>query len=98
VAPVSAQTISSDADQTCTVGDPATRINTITITDDALTPTITGGKGGKENRIRIPSSFNMTRDTSMAMLTIGGPAVFFCQSTLAGTADRKYSMAKVNQR
>jgi len=95
VAPVSAQTISSDADQTCTVGDPATRINTITITDDALTPTITGGK---ENRIRIPSSFNMTRDTSMAMLAIGGPAVFFCQSTLAGTADRKYSMAKVNQR
>jgi hypothetical protein len=26
------------------------------------------------------------------------PAVFFCQSTLPGAADRKYSMAKLNQR
>ena len=44
---------------------------TITITDDAVTPTITKKK---ELRIRIPSGFPMSWDTSVITVTIGGPA------------------------
>ncbi len=68
---VEAQTISSNNDQSFTVGDDPTAAATITITDDAGTPTIT--KNGKL-RIRIPSSFPMSWDTTVATVTIGGPA------------------------
>jgi len=69
-----ALSIFSAANQAFLVGDPATLISTITITDDAVTPTITGGKGGKEIRIRIPATFNMTWDSSIDTVSIGGPA------------------------
>jgi hypothetical protein len=64
-----APSISSVADQTFTVGDPATLISTITITDDAVTKSI---KKKKDLRIRIPSSFNMTWDTGITTVTLGG--------------------------
>ncbi|MDH3957479.1 MAG: hypothetical protein OET81_12360, partial [Desulfobacteraceae bacterium] len=50
-APVCAQTISSADNQSFSVGDAATAIETITITDDAVTPTI---KRNKDLHIRIP--------------------------------------------
>jgi hypothetical protein len=82
-----APSISSAANQTFTVGDPATLISTITITDDAVTPTITGGKGGKDIRIRIPSSFNMTWDTSITTVTVGGPAAAKVNTALKNYED-----------
>ncbi len=87
-----APSISSAADQTFTVGDPATLISTITITDDAVTPTITGGKGGKEIRIRIPSSFNMTWDTGITTVTIGGPAASKVNTALKAYEDGDKTM------
>ena len=66
-----AQTVSSASNQSFTVGDAPTAAVTITITDDAVTPTITKKK---ELRIRIPSGFPMSWDTSITTVTIGGPA------------------------
>jgi len=82
-----ALSISSAANQTFTVGDAATLISTITITDDAVTPTITGGKGGKDIRIRIPSTFNMTWDTSIGTVTLGGPAASKVKTNLKNYED-----------
>ena len=53
------------------MGDADTAISTITITDDAVTPTI---KDKKDIRIRIPATFNMTWDTSIDTVIIDGPA------------------------
>jgi len=64
----------SAVDQTFVVGAPATTMRTIMIIDNAVTPTITGGKGGDNIRIRIPSDFNMTWDTGITTVTIGGGA------------------------
>jgi hypothetical protein len=72
------------ADQTFTVGDPATLISTITITDDAVTPSITKKK---DLRIRIPSTFNMTWDTSITTVTVGGPAASKVSATLKAYED-----------
>jgi hypothetical protein len=63
--------ISSAVDQTFIVGDPSTLISTITITDDAVAPSI---RKKKEIRIRIPATFNMIWDTSITTVTIGGSA------------------------
>ena len=62
--------ISSAADQTFTVGDPATAISTITITGQ------TGGGITTANdlRVKIPASFNMTWDTTDLAVSIGGSA------------------------
>ncbi len=76
--------ISSAADQFFTVGDPATLISTITITDNAVAPTITGGT---DIRIRIPSTFNMTWDTSITTVTIGGSAAGKVSTTLMAYED-----------
>jgi len=62
---------SSAASRIYTVGSEAIAISTITITDDAVTATITAGN---DLRIRIPSTFNMTWDTSITTVTIGGAA------------------------
>jgi len=67
--PPPAPGISSAANQTFTEGDPDTLISMITITDDATTPTITAAN---DLRIRIPSSFNMTWDTGITTVTLGG--------------------------
>ncbi|GAI08657.1 unnamed protein product, partial [marine sediment metagenome] len=64
-------TISSAANQTFAVGDPATAISTMTITDTS-TPTITDAN---DIRIKIPSTFNMEWDISDTTATIGGGAV-----------------------
>ena len=64
-------TISSAADQAFFVADPATVIQTITITEDNLDPTITAAN---DIRIRIPAGFNMTWDTSVTSASIGGMA------------------------
>ncbi len=65
--------ISSTADQAFTVGDLATAADTITITDND------GGTIRKpaaaEIRIRIPTAFNMTWDTTVTSITKGGGCV-----------------------
>ena len=53
------------------MNDPATVIQTITITEDNLDPTITADN---DIRIRIPAGFNMTWDTSVTTASIGGMA------------------------
>ena len=63
--------ISSAADQVFRIGDSATAMRTITITDHAQLPTITAAN---DIRIRIPAGFNMTWDTSVTTATIGGSA------------------------
>ena len=64
-----APTIASAANQSFTVGDGITAISTITITDDATTASI---NATDDIRIRIPSGFDMTWDTSDTSATIGG--------------------------
>ena len=61
-----APTISSAANQTFVVGQAATAISTITITD-ATPATITAAK---DIRIRIPASFNMSWNTAISTATI----------------------------
>jgi len=63
--------ISSAANQSFAVGDADTAISTITLTDDAATPTITAAN---DLRIRIPSSFNMSWDTTDTTATLGETA------------------------
>ncbi len=71
--------ISSASDQSFTVGDPPTAAATITITDASVAPTITAAN---DIRIRIPASFNMTWDTSVTGVTIGGSATSKVSATL----------------
>jgi uncharacterized repeat protein (TIGR01451 family) len=66
--PAVAQTISSAANQTFAVGQAATAMSTITITEDA-SPLITSAN---DIRIRIPAGFNMTWNTGITTATIGG--------------------------
>ena len=58
---VSVLTLSSAANQFFTVDGLTKGISPITVTDDGTTPAITAAN---DIRIRIPSSFNMTWDTS----------------------------------
>ena len=60
----------SAADQSFGVGNPATAIQLITVTDSG-TPAITAAN---DIRIRIPAGFNMEWDTSVTSATIGGAA------------------------
>ncbi|MBW1691920.1 MAG: right-handed parallel beta-helix repeat-containing protein, partial [Deltaproteobacteria bacterium] len=76
---------SSAADQTFFVGDSPTEMSTITITEDATNVTIeTGGSIWLE----IPSSFNMTWDTSITAATIGGPASLKVNDSVTYPLDR----------
>src|SRR5437016_1812435 len=61
-------TIASAADQLFLVGQAATAMSAVTITD-AATPTITAAQ---DIRIRIPVSFNMTWNTALTTATITG--------------------------
>ena len=86
--------LSSAVNQTFTVGNPPTAAATITITDDAVTPTIT--KKG-ELRIRVPSTFPMTWDTSIVTVTIGGPAAGKMKTKLGAYEDGgKTAVVNVN--
>ena len=73
-------TISSAASQTFTASDSPTAISTITVTDDASSPVITAAN---DIRIRIPSSFNMTWETSDTAAVIGGSAAVKVSSTVS---------------
>jgi uncharacterized repeat protein (TIGR01451 family) len=68
VSPLAAQTIASASNQTFVVGDPATPISNITVTD-AATPQI---QVGNDIRILIPAAFNMTWNTAITTATITG--------------------------
>ena len=86
--------LSSAVNQTFTVGNPPTAAATITITDDAVTPTIT--KKG-ELRIRVPSTFPLTWDTSIVTVTIGGPAAGKMKTKLGAYEDGgKTAVVNVN--
>src|SRR5439155_1009266 len=63
-----APTIASAANQVFAVGQPATAIAAITITD-AATPSITKNNG---IRVRIPAGFNMSWNTALTAPTITG--------------------------
>jgi hypothetical protein len=79
-------TLSSAANQTFLVGDPPTDISTITITDDATNATI---KAGGLIKLHIPSSFNMTWDTSVTTAVIGGTASAKVNTTVTYSGDEK---------
>ena len=68
---VSVLTLSSAANQFFTVDGLTKGISPITVTDDGTTPAITAAN---DIRIRIPSSFNMTWDTSDTVASISGTA------------------------
>src|SRR5438876_481657 len=68
--PAAAQTIASGSNQTFGAGQPPTAISAITVTD-AATATI---KKGKDIRVRIPATFNMTWNTALSTATITGVA------------------------
>ncbi|MGD9052771.1 MAG: SBBP repeat-containing protein, partial [Desulfobacterales bacterium] len=72
--------IFSDANQSFAVGDPATAISTITIIDDATTPTITAAD---DIRIRIPDGFNMVWDTADTTASICGGAAGKVSTTVS---------------
>ena len=67
---IRAATISSAANQTFTVAQPATAASTITVTD-ANPPTITAAN---DIRVRIPASLNMIWNTAITTVTLGGNA------------------------
>jgi hypothetical protein len=76
---VSTPTISSAANQTFIIGDPATAISTITVA---------GGDAGNvtaadDIRIRIPAGFNMVWDSSDTTATIGGGAAGKVSTTVS---------------
>ncbi|MBA7511636.1 hypothetical protein ES705_03632 [subsurface metagenome] len=73
-------TISSAANQTFAVGDPATAISTMTITDASTSPAITDAN---DIRIKIPSDFNMTWDETDLTATIGGGAASKVSTTVS---------------
>ena len=62
--------ILSDVDQVFSVGAPSTPAALITISDE-FGPVITKAKG---LRVRIPATFNMTWDTGITTVTLGGVA------------------------
>ena len=76
-------TLSSDANQSFTLGDPPALAGTLTVTD-ASTPTITAANG---IRIRIPAAFNMTWDTAVTTVTLGGGAAGKVSATLLAYED-----------
>jgi hypothetical protein len=73
-------TILSAADQNFSVGDAATSISTITITDHASAPSITAGD---DIRVRIPAGLNMTWNTADVTATIGGGAAAKVSTTVS---------------
>jgi hypothetical protein len=72
--------ISSAADQEFIVGDSATAISIITVTDDSNSPFITAAY---DIRIRIPDTSFMTWDTTDTTATIGGGAASNVSTTVS---------------
>jgi uncharacterized repeat protein (TIGR01451 family) len=75
-----APTLSSAANKTFGVGDPATAMATATVTDNAMAATITAAN---DIRIRIPSGFNMTWNTALTTATIGSGAAAKVSTTVS---------------
>jgi len=75
---------SASPSQTFSVGQPSTAATNPTVTDDAVTPTITIANG---LRIRIPATFNMTWDTSVTTVSFTGTASGKVSTTLAAYED-----------
>jgi len=78
---LTAQTISSAANQLFHVNDAATTISPITVTDPA------GGviKFNRDIRVNIPTGFNMTWDATVTTATLTGPAASKCSSAVTYT-------------
>ncbi|MEO7713211.1 MAG: hypothetical protein ABIV10_09870 [Gemmatimonadaceae bacterium] len=74
-----APTISSAANQTFVAGQAATAMSIVTVTD-AATATITAAS---DIRIRTPSGFNMTWNTSLTTATIGGGSAARVSTTVS---------------
>ena len=72
-------TVSSAANQTFVVGNPAQLISAITITD-GTTATITAAN---DIRVKIPAGFNMTWDPSVGTATITGGAAARVSTTVS---------------
>ncbi len=72
--------ISSEFDQSFRVGDAPTTISTITVTDDAVTRSITAVN---DIRIRIPAGFNMSWDVTDVSALILGTAAGKVSSTVS---------------
>jgi hypothetical protein len=72
--------ISSAADQSFVVGDPATAISPITVRDDPNTAQITAGN---DIRITIPGDLYMTWNTADLAAIIGGPAAGKVSTTVS---------------
>ncbi|HWL39698.1 MAG TPA: hypothetical protein VNO75_05615 [Gemmatimonadaceae bacterium] len=64
-------TILSAANQVFSVGDAATTISTVTITDNSTFATVTAAN---DIRVRIPAGLNMTWNAALTTATIGGGA------------------------
>jgi hypothetical protein len=78
--PTGTASLSSAANQYFGVGDSATAISTITITDNAQAGTFTGAS---DIRIRIPEDLNMTWDTTDTSAIMGGTASGKVNSTVS---------------
>src|SRR5881396_1363819 len=76
---VVAPTLASAANQVFVVGQAATAMSAITVTD-AATPTITAAQ---DLRVRIPASFNMTWNTALTTATITGGAASKVSTTVS---------------
>src|SRR6266498_160030 len=72
-------TIAAAANQTFIIGQAATAMSAITVTD-AATPAITAAN---DVRIRIPASFNMTWNTALTTATITGGAASKVSKTVS---------------
>ena len=72
--------ISSAANQSFIVGDPATAISTITVTDAGAKTKI---KAASDIRIRIPTTFNMTWNSGLTTATLAGSAAGKVSTTVS---------------
>lgn len=82
---LSAQTISSAANQVFVVNDPVTTASPITITESASNPR--SFKAAKDIRIHIPATFNMVWDVSVTAVTITGSGSGNVSTTLLAYED-----------
>jgi hypothetical protein len=76
---ITAYGISSAANQTFIVGQAATAMSAITVTDSATTPSITALFN---IRLRVPTGFNMTWNTALTTVTLGGSAAGKVSTTI----------------
>jgi len=81
-------TVSSAANQTFGVGQAATTASVQTVTEAAGTTIF----ATTDLRIRIPATFNMTWDTSVTTVTLGGTASAKVSTTLSAYEDSSHTV------